>query len=133
MIPLIGLDTNVLIRWLFRADDDTGQADLAAHALQDADADIWVNTVVLAELVWLTAQKLKFGRAVQSGMVHKLLDHPHVVVADRACVEQALTAFEIGGAGFVDQLIGTLNTAAGCKTTLTFDKAAAKGPHFTYL
>jgi len=38
-----------------------------------------------------------------------------------------------GSAGFNDHLIAALNRAAGCSTTLTIDKTAAKSPDFTLL
>ena len=64
-------------------------------------------------------------------MVRTLLTHPKVELSDRASVEEALIAFESGGAGFVDHFIGALNSQSGCKTTLTFDKTAPKSSHFT--
>ncbi len=131
MTGIVGLDTNVAFRWLFRDVQDPGQSDIALRAIGEIDGVIHINGVVLAELVWLAAQKLKIGRAAQATMVHTLLTHPKVVLSDRLAVEQALAAFELGGAGFVDHFIGALNTEAGCKTTLTFDKIAAKGAHFT--
>lgn len=34
---------------------------------------------------------------------------------------------------FSDHLIGTINEQSGCRTTLTFDKAAARSPQFSEL
>lgn len=121
------------MRWLFVEDGASQQSNVATLAVSDGDVEIWINSIVLAELIWLAAQKLKLGRPAQADMIRRLLVHPHVVMADRGGVAQALTAFELGGAGFVDHLIGALNTAAGCRTTLTFDKGAAKTPDFTQL
>ena len=133
MTERVGLDTNVLMRWLFVEDQPSDQSEAATSAMLNNDTEIWINSIVLAELIWLAAQKLKLGRAEQVQMIRKLLVHPHVAIADRSAVEQALTAFELGGAGLIDHLIGALNIAAGCRSTLTFDKAAAKSPHFTQL
>jgi predicted nucleic-acid-binding protein len=56
-----------------------------------------------------------------------------VQVAQRDQVAAALQSFETGGAGFTDHLIAALNRSAGCSTTLTFDKSAARSPEFTLL
>ena len=129
----IGLDTNALLRWLFREDREPDQYALAGSVVFDAESEIWINGFVVAELIWLASQKLRMDRPEQGAMIRRLLEHPKVVIADKVTVEQTLAAFELGGAGFVDHMIGALITAAGCKTTLTFDKSVAKGPHFTQL
>jgi predicted nucleic-acid-binding protein len=60
-------------------------------------------------------------------------DNPAVQIAQRDVVASALGAFEKGSAGINDHLIAALNRAAGCSTTLTIDKTAAKSPDFTLL
>lgn len=133
MAEKIGLDTNVALRWLFNDSGDPVQSALAAAAVQALTGSIQINEVVLAELVWLAVGTRKLDRAEVALMIRSLLDNPSVELAQRAAVSDALTAFERGGAGFADHLIAALNRAAGCSTTLTFDKTAANSPDFTLL
>lgn len=130
---MIGIDANVLLRWLTRDFGNLEQSALAIKALRDADADIYVNAVVLAETFWVLKSVMRVARKDQADTLRRILEHPRIVLSERAQVKVALSAFELGGPGFSDQFIGALNTAAGCRTTLTFDKAAAKGPRFTQL
>jgi predicted nucleic-acid-binding protein len=127
----IGIDTNVAIRWLFQDDSAAEQSQKAEDAVAEPDTTLVINTVVLAEIIWLAGQTYKLGRASQANLIRKLLAHPSIDLLERAAVIDALTSFERGGAGFTDHLIGTLNARAGCRTTLTFDKTAARGPLFT--
>lgn len=132
-LVLIGLDANVLIRWLIEDDSSPDQTEKIRDRIRIASGEVYINLVVLAETTWVLGHIYRQSRATIASAYRGLLAHPKVKVADRALVETALTAYELGNSGFVDHLIGTLNTAAGCKTTLTFDKSAAKGPHFTQL
>jgi predicted nucleic-acid-binding protein len=131
-MAVLGLDTNVALRWLMDAPDDDAQAQTAKRAVE-ATEKVQINLIVLAELLWLTGPKARVDRAGQAAMVRGLLENPGVEVSEGEAVAEALKGFEAGGAGFVDHLIGVLNARSGCKTTLTFDKIAAKTAHFTLL
>lgn len=127
----VGLDTNVLLRWVVRDLDDPAQDEIAARHLEGRR--VFVNVVVLVETLWLAKSTLGMGRADQAAIVRRLLSHPHVEIGARPIVADALAAYELGGAGFADHLIGMMNVAEGCATTLTFDKAAARGERFTLI
>jgi predicted nucleic-acid-binding protein len=133
MTAATGLDTNVALRWLVSSPDDAAQAERAGRAILGIDGPLYINTVVLAEIVWLMSQSMKLDRAAQAATIRRLLNNPTVQVAQRDQVAAALQSFETGGAGFTDHLIAALNRSAGCSTTLTFDKSAARSPEFTLL
>jgi predicted nucleic-acid-binding protein len=128
---LIGIDANVVVRLL--ADDDPVQGEAAERALDGAEGLVRVDPVVLAEVGWVLRTRYRHSRAQIVAGLRAVVTHPLVLIEAREAVEAALDAYERGGAGFPDHLIGALNAAAGCRTTLTFDKNAAKGPHFTLL
>lgn len=133
MGSVIGIDTNALLRWLAPELGDEGESEVVDAAIRTTGDPIYVNSVVLAETLWVFGRKVGAARADQARLIGALLSHPRVVVAAANEVAQALGAFESGGPGFADHLIGALNAAAGCRTTLTFDRGAAGGPHFTLL
>ncbi len=130
---MIGLDTNIVLRWLVADDNDAAQNRAALQAIERADDTIFLNDIVIAETGWVLAARYQQSRRDIAAGFTRLLAHPKVRVSNAAAILSALSAYELGGAGLSDRLIGAQNHAAGCKTTLTFDKSAAKGPHFTHL
>jgi predicted nucleic-acid-binding protein len=132
---MIGLDTNVLLRWLAADEGQEGyssaQADAVERAVTGAKKGCFVNPVVLAETIWVVANVFKQPKALQAEIVHRLLHSQNVGVGERVAVEDALLEFETKpSGGFADLLIAALNQAWGCETTITFDKRAARSKKF---
>ena len=130
---VVGIDTNILIRWLLADTDDAHQADRAAELIAQGSEPLLVSIPVVAECVWLARGIFRQNKAEIIGLLDRLLSAPGLVIAERTAVAAALDSWRAGRADFTDHLIAALNIAAGCATTLTFDKTAAKGPHFTLL
>ncbi|CAA2160417.1 PIN domain-containing protein [Methylobacterium brachiatum] len=134
---MIGLDTNVLLRWLVDEtvwpDDTPEQTVLATEALSRRDAQFFVNAVVLAETVWILARPLRQKKPALVSVIRRLLNASNVVVDHREAAEVALSAWAGGRGDFADHLIGAINRSAGCKTTLTFDRKAEPADAFTQL
>ena len=134
---MIGIDTNILLRWLLddsiTTDDSPLQTDKVTSAIVEAKKTCFANTIVIAETIWVVAKQLKQSREVQAEVVDRLLNSFNVKVANHEAVEFALETFRSSKADFADCLIGAINSEAGCETTLTFDKKASKTPFFTIL
>jgi predicted nucleic-acid-binding protein len=134
---MIGLDTNVLLRWLISVrlwpDDAPEQTRAAARLLEDSRQRFFINHVVLAEVVWVLDQGLKQPRADIVDVVGRLLRASNVAIDRSAIVEEALSAFAAEPGDFADHLIGALNAAAGCQTTYTFDRKASRNMRFSRL
>ena len=124
---MIGLDTNVLVRYF--AQDEPKQAAAARRLFQDRltrEAPGHVNVVTLAQTCWVLKRLYGVGRDELVHVVENLLAAPNIVVERRAQVRKALQAFAASASGFSDCLIAQLNADAGCTNTLTFDRGAAK-------
>lgn len=127
---MIGLDTNVLVRYL--AQDDAKQAARATRLIErelNAKNPGFISTVVLAELCWVLARLYGATPAELRAMVEDLLNSHQFHLEDRAAVQAALLHLQTAHgkrAGFVDALVAALAQAQGCEQTLTFDKLAAK-------
>jgi predicted nucleic-acid-binding protein len=129
---VIGLDTNVLVRFLTL--DDARQSPRAAQIIEQelsADEPGFVSVVVLAELSWVLASRYGQGRAAIAEVVEGLLrldclqfEHPLAVAA-------AVTSAAENYGDFADALIGAIATEAGCQRTLTFDRRAMRLPGFS--
>lgn len=118
---MTGLDTNVLLAWLFR-----GQAPPILP-----DGPYRVSLVVLAELIWVLDRQFNRSRHELAGTVEFLLQTSHLHFDDETVVTRALKDYREGNVDFADFLLMRENEKAGCVTTLTLDKKAAKHSGFT--
>ena len=124
---MIGLDTNVLVRYL--AQDDPQQSQAAARLLEGTlseDEPGYVDHVVLCELGWVLERCYGVDRPGLAGIVEGLLTARQLVVEAPEQVWAALRAVRREGADFVDALVGARHRAAGCERTVTFDRRAAR-------
>ncbi|WP_053081754.1 PIN domain-containing protein [Methylobacterium aquaticum] len=129
---MIGIDTNVLLRYAL--EDDPGQSPRAAALLESDDRwaePAFVNLVVLLEFVWTVLRQDGFGKADAIAMLDTLLASRAIVLADRSAVAAAVEKWRTGKAGFQDYLIGCLNQERGLPTTFTFDAVAARDATFS--
>lgn len=128
---MIGLDTNLLVRYIVQ--DDAEQADAATRVIEGQCTERspgYVNILVLAELVWVLSRAYGYADSDISRVITQLLRTIEFNIEDREAVWSALREFEAGSADFADHLIAQRNRAAGCTSTYTFDRGAARGRHF---
>ncbi|HAN56679.1 MAG TPA: VapC toxin family PIN domain ribonuclease [Betaproteobacteria bacterium] len=123
---MIGLDTNVLVRYI--AQDDPRQSPKATRLIESltADAPGYVSVVSVVELVWVLMGCYASTRAEMCGVLETLLRTKEVVVAHADTVWKALRVFKEGKADFADCLIERSANEAGCDYTASFDRDAAK-------
>ncbi len=124
---MIGLDTNILVRYL--VEDDAAQASKAARLIETRcteDTPGFVNRVVLCELAWVLESAYDYPRATVAATLEILLRPAELKVDAADAAWAALTAYRGGGVDFSDAFIGRLNRDAGCDATATFDKGAAR-------
>lgn len=128
---MIGLDSNVLVRYIVQ--DDPEQASAASRLIEGqctARSPGHVNLVVLVEVVWVLTRAYGYGRTDVAGVVSQLLRTTEFDIEDTDAVWAALREFEVGAADFADYVIARRNRDAGCGRTYTFDRKAATGRHF---
>lgn len=122
---MIGLDTNVLVRYL--AQDDRAQAAVATTLIENRcsiESPGFVGLVVLTEVVWVSESSYGASRTEIAEIVKRMLSIRQLVVQDAEVVWQALRQFESGRADFADCLIHRSAAAAGCDKTMSFDRRA---------
>lgn len=122
---MIGVDTNVLVRFL--VEDDAKQNAVARDffSKRSAEDPAYVSATVIAETVWVLRRNLKLSAAMVTDLVQNLL------AADRLVVEfteelDALLAQDKPRTDIADYLIAWSAQRAGCHTTVTFDKTSAE-------
>ena len=123
---MIGLDTNVLVRYLVQ--DDPAQANKASALIDRAaaqDSAMFINHVVICELAWVLGRGYGYARADLAELIEKILLGRQFEIEKKDLVWAALSDFKASRADFADCLIGVTNVLAGCESTLTFDRSAA--------
>lgn len=124
---MIGLDTNVLVRYL--AQDDKAQSALATRLVEGSlsqDQPGYIPAVVLAELVWVLESNYQLDREQIAELLEALFRTQQLKFEERDAASQALGDYRPGKADYVDCLIQHLAARAGCSHTVTFDRAAAR-------
>jgi predicted nucleic-acid-binding protein len=122
---VIGIDTNVLIRYVMQ--DDAAQAARANELIDQLTESRpgYVTSIVLAEMHWVLRRGYKIDKASVTAVFQGLLDSKEIVIEQADTVRRALR--RVGdGADFADALIVELGRDAGCEHTVTFDQNAAK-------
>ena len=125
---MIGLDTNVLVRYLTL--DDARQSALASGIFDSLSADSpgFVSVVVIVELVWVLESCYELGKDRIIETLDALLRSQELTVERPDAVRQALRRFAASRADFADCLIERCCREAECQYTVTFDrKAVAAG------
>jgi len=123
---MIGLDTNVLVRYF--AQDDAKQSAMASRLMEalTVESPGLVTTVVLAETVWVMEELYGAQRGQVASIVESLLQTGALVVQDAEQAWAALSRYRAGIADFADYLIERTCAALGSEAVYTFDCKAAR-------
>jgi len=131
---MIGLDTNILVRYLVQ--DDPVQSpkttDFIRKTLTKANPG-FVSAVALAETVWVLDRSYHFTDSEIAAAVEEILQTDALGVEHVAEAFIAMAALKTSHGDFADALIGAINTQAGCSRTITFDRKALRLPGFASL
>ena len=123
---MIGLDTNVLVRYVMQ--DDPRQSPRATRLIESLSADEpgFVPVVALVELVWVLSGSYGLDRKQVATVLDTLLRSKELMLDRAELVTQALNRYSAAGADFADALIERIAAAAGCSATMSFDAGALK-------
>lgn len=122
---MIGLDTNIVVRYLTHDDPvQTPAAVRLVESLSEASPG-FLSLIVVAELVWVLESAYRFKKSEVEQVLATLLRSKELVIERAEVVAQALRRFSASRADFVDCLIARCGNAAECDYTVTFDRNAA--------
>lgn len=123
---MIGLDTNVLVRFLTQDDPVQGPIATRLMAGLNAQAPGFLGREVLVELVWVLERAYGYGRAEVAAALEGLLAAPEIVVEQTQDAGAALQRYREGGAGFADLMIVAAARRAGAGRVVTFERRMAR-------
>jgi predicted nucleic-acid-binding protein len=130
---MIGLDTNILVRYLVQ--DDPVQSPKATELLEyrlTADNPGFVSIVAMVETAWVLDRSYGFGPQDVAAAVERMLQAETLVVENEQEVFSAVMALKEGWGEFADAVIAVLGTKAGCSCTFTFDRKALRLAEFGF-
>ncbi len=123
---MIGLDTNVLVRYLTQ--DDKKQAVKANKLIEQKLSEHepgYITLITLVEVVWVLESCYEQSKNDILKVLHAILTTKQLLVEQADNVYLALKRFSSGNADFSDALIATLSENNGCHVVYTFDKKAS--------
>lgn len=128
---MIGLDTNILVRYL--AQDDPVQSPKATEVIErrlTEENPGFISIVAMVETVWVLKRAYGLAAHEIAAVIERSLQADVLVVENEQQVFTAMIALRDGRGSFADALIGALGVKAGCLCTLTFDRKALRLPGF---
>lgn len=124
---MIGLDTNVLARYL--VEDDPEQCRRATALVDRALAEgdrLFVPQIVLCELVWVLDSAYGYPRQEIVSVLRDLLRTRQLVIEDLDSTRKALDRYAAKGRDLADFLIVERCRRAGCERVASFDGGLGK-------
>ena len=131
---MIGLDTNILVRYLTRDDQaQFGKAALFIETAADRGEPLLIGTTVMCELTWVLGSVYEYSRDDIALALDRILATAQFEVERQDEVRHALTDFRASKADFSDALIGRLHRHLGTSHTATFDRSLRRLETFSVL
>jgi len=124
---MIGLDTNILIRYLTQ--DDPVQSAKATEIFErrlTRRNSGFVSVVAMVETVWVLDRAYGLTAQEIATAIERLLQVEVLTIENEQEVFTAMIALKQGRGSFADALIAELGALAGCTRTLTFDQKAVR-------
>jgi len=120
---MIGIDTNVLVRYLVQDDyEQSAQSTLLIEQECNLSSPGYLSNIVLCELVWVLTGAYKYDKNLVIEVMEQILVTAELLVENENVVRKAINDYKIGSADFSDYLIVNNNQQSGCTKTYTFDK-----------
>jgi len=124
---MIGLDTNVIVRYLAQDDPVRSRkaADLIENRLSVEDPG-FISIVAMVETVWVLERSYDLSSSELAAAIELMLQIDSLLIESEQEVFTATVALKQGRGSFADALVSALSVQAGCDYTVTFDKKALR-------
>ena len=123
---MIGLDTNVLVRYIVQ--DEPAQARKASALIESLtdEAPGFISMVALVEFVWVIQGCYAADKEATVAILDKLVRLRTLRLENMDVVARAVRVYAASKADFADCMIECAGSHAQCSHTATFDSAASK-------
>ena len=128
---MIALDTNVLLRFIVREDEEQAEAAETLLKRLTLEEPGFICREVLVELVRVLERYYRFERDQIATVLNELVVVAAVEIECASDVAEAAGGYRRGGADFADRMIAAAARRAGAVPLYTFDRKAARLPGVT--
>jgi predicted nucleic-acid-binding protein len=131
---MIGLDTNILVRYLTQ--DDPDQSRTASKEIEkglSAEHMFFIADIVMCELVWVLETAYRYDRREIVPVLENILRTKQFQFENKDLLWKSLVDYRNKKGDFADHLIGLVGHSAGCRETITFDAGLKHNPVFRVL
>ena len=123
---MIALDTNVLVRYLVRDDEEQAESVRALLESLTTERPGHVCREVVVELVWVLDRAYGVSRERIAMILQELVATEGLVVEAGHDVARAAFRYGAGGPGFSDLMVLAAAERAGARPLYTFDRKPAR-------
>ena len=131
---MIGIDTNVLVRYLTQ--DDEKQSIISTRLINTYENNaesLFISNIVLCELIWVLERGYKYSKKEIVNVMRGILSTIEFAFEYHEALLLSLSDYERYSADFSDILLGKINQLYGCEHTITFDTKASSLKEFKSL
>lgn len=131
---MMALDTNVLIRFLLKDDEQQAQRVYQLFKQTEAKQDVlFVPLLVVLETIWVLQSVYGIADAAILAALGELLQMPVLKFEKPSVIQSLITSGRDSNFDLADLLIAYSATSANCDGIYTFDKKASKFKYFERL
>ncbi len=123
---MIGIDTNVLVRFITNDDPARSQTASQFMATLTVENPGYVSLPVTLEVIWVLLRLFKFSKAEVIHTLESLTRTNELRFQHVAIVRSALHIAETSNADIADALVFLLSKEDGCDKVVTLDKGAVR-------
>jgi predicted nucleic-acid-binding protein len=124
---MIGLDTNIIVRYIML--DDPVQSAKAIRIIEREFTEqdpAFISLATVLETAWVLKSFYELSSQQVAQAMERMLQIESLNIQNEHEVSAATRVLKTGQGSFEDALIGALGTWASCDSTLTFDKKASR-------
>lgn len=123
---MIGIDTNVLVRFL--VDDDLAQNEVARAFMAERTMEdpAYLSAIAVAETVWVLNRRLNYPMPDIVEMLRALLSADSLIIENMEELDALINGEDEPKGDLADHIIVWSCARAGCSRVVTSDRRAAK-------
>ena len=123
---MIGIDTNVLLRFILADDPKQLESVKAFLEARSAEDPAFISLLVLAEACWVLKRQYRYPNDIIAGTFRELMSAEELLFEDEAFIDGLLIEEARLVVDISDYIIAYAAAKVGCRFTVTFDQKAAK-------
>jgi len=123
---MIGVDTNVLVRFVLNDDADEFRKATAFLSSRTRNEQAFVSIIVLVEFIWVLRSRYRYSQEQVADVIGSLMSSPALAFEEGQFLSTLIHSGKVKSGDLADHLIAICAKRAGCSHTVTLDEPAAK-------